>query len=228
MKKLIVKNNKLISARYKLSTVENKLITIILMKFQENPDCETFEISQHVIKEIYKPKDNNFIKIMIESFHSIMSRRIRIDLDNGDILLSRWFASILIKKNGIIEFDVARRLKPYLKDLKANFTKVEVDSILNMNSFHACRLYELMKKRLVIGNLTFTILEIKELLKINKREYKTYGSFKQCVLIRSITQINKHTDIRVSIKEFRRSRKVVKIQFKIRESIVVEKEKESI
>ena len=109
-------------------------------------------------------------------------------------------------------------MKPYLLQLKKNFTQYELIYTLQFKSKYTIRLYELIKsihyRELEEYKRVFKTEEIKELL--NGEKYTQYRDFKQRVLLPSIKEINENSDKEVFINEIKKGKKVEYIELLVK------------
>jgi len=119
-------------------------------------------------------------------------------------------------KDGKIELEFSPKLKPYLLQLKENFTKYQLENVLSLSSFYAIRIYELCKQYETIKERTIEIKELKEILDIKAKSYSIYNRFKTKVLDIAEREINEKTDINISVEEIKTGRKVTSIKFIIK------------
>ncbi len=161
---LVVKSNKLIEARYTLSLNEQKLILYAASKLDRNDDkFNVLELQTREFLELLNTTVFRYTEIK-ELVTGLMSKQVKIETDERD-LVANWISSIDYKKNtGIIELEFSVKLMPYLLQLKNRFTRYQLKNILYLKNKHSIRIYELMKQYQTIGHRTFTIEELKELI----------------------------------------------------------------
>ena len=102
---------------------------------------------------------------------------------------------VTILREIILRFDP--NLRPYLLQLKENFTKYQLENVLSLSSFYAIRIYELCKQYETIKERTIEIKELKEILDIKAKSYNIYNRFKEKVLTIAEREINEKTDISI-------------------------------
>lgn len=130
----------------------------------------------------------------------------------------RWIERPFFDVNsGTIQIKLDSLLKPYLLQLKDNFTQYELLWTLNFKSKYTIRLYELVKSihfdDLAAYDTTLGLDELKRMLDAGK--YKTYKDFKVRVLIPAVKEINDFSDKNVSFKPIKIGRAVAKIKLTI-------------
>ena len=105
-------------------------------------------------------------------------------------------------------------MKPFLLQLKSNFTKYELYWTLNFKSKYTIRLYELIKS--IHFNETeefrkdYTLDELRRLL--DAENYKLFADFKRRVLVPSIEEINHYSDKNIEFMPIKSGRSVSRIR----------------
>lgn len=126
----------------------------------------------------------------------------------------RWINDAVIdKESGVIQIQFHDRMKPFLLELKSNFTQYELLYILAMQSQYGIRLYETLKSYEFRKEIIFDLEELKDMLMAEK--YELYGDFNKRVLVTAIREINDLSDINVKHEPIKNRKKVVKIKFLI-------------
>ena len=211
---LIVKSNDLIQARYELNLNEQKIILYAVSKLDR--DIENFNILNLDIRDFFKllgTTKERYTEIR-EVVRDLRKKEVIINTDEGEIITG-WLSSIYYKKNkGIIELEFSKNLVPYLLQLKEKFTRYELKNILYLNNKHSIRIYELLKQYENIGNRTFTVDEIKEILML-KGQYERFSNFESRVLKPTMEEINDYTDLKVSYEKVKKGRAIYSIRYKI-------------
>ena len=216
---LIVKHNQIIESKYNMSLIESKIIAKLASVINKND----IDFKQHIFNasellfELGLGKEN--YTALQESVDKLLSRIIEIKLESysktgkRDVLKTTFLSSCIYSYSTsqvILSFDPV--LKPYFLQLKENFTKYYLEDILNLNSFYAIRIYELLKQYEKIKERTIQINEFREILEI-QNEYKKYNDFKKNVLEIAKREINNKTDLNIDYEEIKTIRKVIAIKF---------------
>ena len=145
----------------------------------------------------------------------LQSKNFTIEEDNGD--WSKYCPIPTIKfKDGFITCYPNEQMKPFLIDISKRFVKGDLRILYQLKSGYIKRIYLLLKEYQKIGKRRFILEDLLDTLNVPKSFY-TYGNFKLKVLNATIKEINKHTDIYISLKEDKKgTRKVQAIEFQIR------------
>ena len=214
----IVKSNTLIrNTRYDLSIVEQKIILRLIQMIQPN-DID-FNIYKFNIKEfcqlcnIHDHSGANYVYIK-NTLKNLHDKSFWVKQDNKEILCSWISTAIIYDGSGIIEIELHKHLKPYLLELKKNFTEYSLGYILSMKSKYSVRMYELLKSYEFKSEFTVNIDELKQNLHIAK--YNRFYDFKKRVLDISVIEVNKFTDILVEYTINTDRRLPVSITFNVR------------
>ena len=109
----------------------------------------------------------------------LMSKSIEIPQADGGWLLANWISSAkYIKGEGIIDLSFSPDLKPYMLQLKNQFTSYQLSNILSLHSTYSIRLYELLKKWQHLGQVgKFPVEDLKLKFRIVTEYYQAIQSF---------------------------------------------------
>lgn len=218
----VVKSNRIIEAKYKLGARAQKFI-LLMVSMIEVKDKE-FKYQTIKIKDIESilnidgKKWGGIYQEIKDIILSLNNRPLKIQNDDGSILIVNWIASAEIRKGkGVIEFEFSEKLKPYLLQLKSHFTKFKLHNILKLKSSFAIRLYELMKAHQFLGKVSYTLVELKNILGIEGK-YSAYYDFKRRVLIPAQNELKEFSDVYFEYEEHKQGRSVHALVFRILEN----------
>lgn len=218
-KELVVKSNDLIEASYRLTTSELRIMGMIISQVERNDiDFKDYSINIKDFIDKLELNGQSMYSELKKIIRLLRSRTFTIKHETGE-LITGWISNAdYLQNEGIVKFNLDPKLKPYILNLKSGFTPYKLTNVLKLNSFYAGRIYELLKQYQSIGERTFAIKELKEILCIE--ENKLYGHFKADILIPSQSEIKNKTDIYFEFKEITEGRKVVGIKFIINSKII--------
>lgn len=202
----VFKSNDLVNARYKLGTVELKLILHAIASIQpDDMDFWTYEFQLKDLSIDYKD-----IKA---AARSLMGKTFEVKTPDGWLLLS-WVSSAEYNgKKGTLSLSFDPKLRPYLLQLKEQFTAYELSAVLPMRSSYAIRLYELMLQYEKIGHRVMDLQEFRELLQIPKSY--TYKDIRRQILAPGIEDIARYGSLDVSYEPIKTGRAVTGLKFVI-------------
>lgn len=210
---LVTKSNVLIEANYKLGVVEQKIIICLASNIQ--PTDSDFKTYTLPIKEFNKllglkgtPKYSELRQITKDLMQKVFEVRI-----NKKVIQVAWLSYVAYNESdGTIDIRFDPFLRPYLLELKKNFTSYKLENIVKLKSTYAIRIYELLKQYEKIQERTFQLEDLRKMLGAEDI-YPAYGNFKQRVLAPAQKELKKKTDISFEIEEVKIGRRVNKVRF---------------
>ena len=214
----------MIEAKYKLGLVEAKLfMKLASMVAEDDEDFKDYDFRiRDLLEELNIGKENyNHLDKTIDKF---LSKVIYIQEPDGLLKTTILSSAKYYKNLGKISFHFDPRLKPYLLQLKENFTKYQLENILKLQSFYSIRIYELLKQYEFFEKRVLFVGDIKKILMIEKK-YKLYADFKKYVIVKAQKDLKKFTDIFFEFEEIKIGRKVHAIKFSIFKKEEIENEK---
>ncbi len=215
---LVTKSNMLIEANYKLGVVEQKIILCLASNIQ--PTDSDFKTYTLPIKEFNKllglkgtPKYSELRQTTKELMQKVFELRIQ-----KKVIQVAWLSYVAYNETeGTIDIRFDPFLRPYLLELKKEFTSYKLENVVKLKSSYAIRIYELLKQYEKLQERTFLITDLRKMLGAED-VYPAYGNFKQRVLVPAQKELKKKTDIMFDIEEVKTGRKVTKIKFLIKSS----------
>lgn len=221
--KILMKNNSIVKAKYNLTTNESKVFLLMLFKMQKiNDGILSCNITYDEFKESIKSSRDNTIKNISNILSNLRKKPIYFKIKNNDHLqwgefgfLNGYFYNDKTK-NFTIEasqkiYDV---MKNYLTD---GYTPNNLTILMKLRNPNTYRLYDLL--RLWSGvktKINYTIDELKEYLMLDEN-YPQYGNFKRRVIVPAIKELNKTGFFEIDFKEVKQGRKVVSIDFLVKD-----------
>jgi len=216
---IVTQSNKLIEARHikPLLAREQKIVLTMVSMIQLNDeDFKEYSISIKEFSEMLGLKGHAKYEEIKEVALRLQEKTIFIPDEHG-FVTTNWVAGQrYIEGEGVIKLSFSPYLKPYLLQLKSQFTSYKLSNILSLGSGYSIRLYELMKKWQHLGKWESPVDIIRDKLGAVTKSYSLYGNFKNKVLLPSIKELNEHTDLQISIKEIKKGRGVDRIEFTIK------------
>jgi len=210
---LVVKHNSLIRSRYDYTLAELKLvITIASMVEQTDEDFREYVVPAAEYARLMDADASNTRKTVKKLGKMLMSKPLFIPTEDG-FAICNWF-SWFQYANGEIRCSVHPKLKPYLLQLKEQFTRYRLENVLRFKSVYSVRIYELAKSWESKGKFEMSIDDLRKTLGLEEK-YRLYGDLKKKVLIRSSKEISELSDITLSYREIKEGKRVVGLRFYI-------------
>ena len=220
--KSVIKANQLIQkSRFSLSLLQQKVVLYLIA--QINPFDKDFIQCEFDIKEFCRVcgiddlSGKNYADLK-QAIKEIADKSLWITLPDGRETLIRWIEKPYIdRNNGVIRIKLDEDMKPYLLQLKDNFTRYELIYTLHFKSKYTIRMYELVKSIHYHDLQSYSrVFELDELRKLLDAEnYTTYQGFKVKVLERAIKEINQYSDKEITYTPIKQGKSVVAIRLDI-------------
>ncbi len=218
-KALIVKANKLVEARQRLSIQEQRIILLLISKIR--PEDVNFLWYKFEILDLAKylglEKSKRIYIDVRKAVRKLMKRLITMDRKGENIDL-HWIESAAYGVKGYVKIRINQDLKPYLLNLKAQFTKYRISYIIHLRSTYSIRIYELLKRFEHVGEASFELDKLKYILGVNLDEYKFYNHFKEKAILVAQKELFEKTDLAFAFEEIKSGKKVSEIRFIIKKN----------
>lgn len=225
-KRLVVKSNFLIEASYKLSAIEQKIILSLATRIKkEDQEFHKYSFGLGELSKFLGLNSNNDYNYLQETTKTLLSKVLILKKDES-LLQTHWFESVeYFETTGTVTMRFSPDLKPFLLQLKENFTKFQLQYAIQLKSRFSIRLYELLKQYETIGSREFLLTNLREIVGINPDEYPLYGNFKAKVLKVAQKELRAKTDLAFDFEEIKIGRSVGKIRFNMRQQAIPQTKK---
>ncbi|MEM6342956.1 MAG: replication initiation protein [Bacteroidota bacterium] len=214
--KLVVKDNKLINSRYNLSVSEVRLfLSMIAQIRRDDKDFKTYRIQISEFADALGTSSKNIYDRAKDTSKRLMEQVMVIEEEDGPLQVALISSAKYYEGKGYMDLRFDPSLKPYLLQLKEKFTAYDISNVLQLQSAYSIRIYELLKQYESIGERTFQLAELKEILGVANR-YTRYNDFKRYVLLQAEKELRLYCDIHFEFEERKRGRKIAEIRFIIK------------
>jgi len=219
---IVKKHNELIRAKGALSETAQKMLAMVIAMIRvDDTEFQSYALSIASYKKEIESKSKKSKKDFIENAYELMSNPFEINKQ-----LFNWCSKVdWGSLDGYIIFDIHKDLKPYLLELKEDFTEYLLVNILHLKGIYSPRLYEYFlmqygQRKYGTASYQFDLKidDLKELLKI-KDSYK-YDKIKLRILNKAQIDFKKYTDIQFTYKEQKIGRKVDRLIITIKQNTV--------
>jgi plasmid replication initiation protein len=218
------KSEVLLNARYQLSELALKLISIIYSNVKRSDEIgKDYKIKVNDIAKLINKDYGNIYTYLKKVVDEMLESPVSIEIEKGKEWVKFNWISDAYYKDGIITFCISKRLKPYILELQQKFVKYKLENILNLKGVYAIRLYEILKdifnqntKYNKRAEKIYELYEFREMLQIPKSySYGNSSGIKKRILEKSKTEFAEHTDIIFEYEEIKTGRKVTHLKFYI-------------
>ncbi len=214
----INKSNELVEARYKLSTVEQKIVLLLISEIDfEDGDLDYYVIPINtLLKALGMNTGGTDYRFLCDVIDSLMGRVLHIPLDGESWYKTHWVSAAKYDaKTKEVHFRLDRELHPYLLQLKGTFTSYDRRLIWRLKKSYSIRLYEILAKYRRLKQFRMDVDKLRDILGLDKGKYEQYGHLKARVLMSAQKELDEKTDLTFTFKEIKSGRKVVTLEFSI-------------
>lgn len=200
--KLIRQGNSITNARYNFTACQQDILFCAMGQIHDDDESsKTYYINAKEIEELTSRKWD-YVQFR-ESTEKMGSQMFEIKTEKRYTQFWLFQHVEYLIGEGTIEIMFSEKAMILLKNLKGNFTTYELQSALSMSSKYAKRIYQLCSQWKDVGETKkYEIEELKFLLGLKddkgNEKFKQTGELKKRVLEIAVTQINEHSDLKVS------------------------------
>ncbi|SJM90824.1 replication initiation protein [Crenothrix polyspora] len=213
---IVTQSNKLVEARYSLPLGEQRLILSMIAKIQ--PDDADFTEYRINVKEFasFLGLDQ---KSIYRGFHaiqkSIVSRVLVFYEDDGPLAIGWVSSAKYLDGEGAVLLSFDPKLKPYLLQLKGNFTSCRLEMLLSFKSQYTMRVYNLLKQYEHLKTREIKIEVLREILGLRVDLHPEYSNFKLNIIKPVQKELKAKSDLSFEFDEIKYGRRVGAIRFHI-------------
>lgn len=210
---LVTKSNMLIEANYKLGVLEQKIILCLASHITPaDSDFKTYTLPIQEFTDLLNLKGKPKYTALRQITKDLMKKVFEVRIKKKVIQVS-WLSYVAYNETeGTIDIRFDPFLRPYLLQLKREFTSYKLENVVKLKSSYAIRIYELLKQYERLKERSFYLEDLRKMLGAEDI-YPAYGNFKQRVLVPAQKELKAKTDISFEIEEIRTGRRVDKIKF---------------
>lgn len=166
------KSNFLISAKYKSSLLENKILAVSLTKVRKDENGQLIStVTASELKKYMKKTNGSFYDQLYSCADNLANRQIVMeDRENNKFVILN-IVQTAFYDNGKFTIKYNSDLEKYLYGLQQNFTKLSLPVMMSFKSVYSFRLYELLKSKAYypkdkkksenLFRITFSLSELK-------------------------------------------------------------------
>ncbi|MFD1736292.1 replication initiation protein [Bacillus salitolerans] len=213
---IVSQSNRLIETPQDLNLQERRIILTLASLIQ--PDDEDFRLHRIKVKDladILGIQEKNYYRKVREIVVGLQQKMLRIATGEKELLINWLSSSEYFMGEGVVELEFSTKLRPFLVQLKNEYTPFKLRNVLRLRSEYSMRMYELLKQYEKIHKREISYAKLRYYLCIPDDKYEQYGHFKSKVLLKAQEELKEKTDISFSFDELKRGRKVVGFNFYI-------------
>ena len=217
---LVVQHNALVNARFNMSALEMRFFLALLSRIGR--DDNGFTVCEVPVREICSSSASNAIYNEVrEMVRSIGTRALFIEalspegkrVKDPDVLtLPLMGRAHYRRKTGVVEASFNENIRPYLLELRDNFTKAQLSQLLKLKSPVSHRIYWLLREYAAFGKRIISLAELRNVLGMTTEYQNRFDHFRDRVLDRAQTELAK-TDLPFTYEVIKQGRIITEIRF---------------
>ena len=213
---IVTQANNLVEARYNLPLGEQRLVLTMIARIQpDDEDFKPYRISVAEFAEFLDVDKDSAYRECKKITAKLLTRVISVEESDG-LLQINWMSSAkYIDGSGMVNLSFDPLLKPYLLQLKSNFTSCKLNMLLSFKSQYTMRIYTLLKQYEKLKTREIEVELLRDMLGIGKDQYERYNDFKKDVLVSSQQELAEKADLYFEFEEIKYGRRVGAILFHI-------------
>lgn len=220
--KAVTKSNALIEANYKLSTLEQKIILYLISQIhKDDDDFKMYRLPIQEFSEMLGYRGSPKYTELREITKNLMRKVLEIR-EGQKLKQLSWVSYVKYdERSGFVSLSFDPRLKPYLLQLKREFTTYRLKNVMELKSSYSIRMYELLKRWQYMKEVEIALDDLRMMVGAADK-YHQYHNFKKRVLTPAKQEILEKTDIWFKYQEVRKKRKVMALRFYIQEKSTID------
>ena len=209
--RFILQDNKLVSARYKYTSIQKKILYLIFEKMPYMPPNRRVTIH---LSQLYDGQINPSIYTRIkEDSKRLRDLAYHFEKDGNWHYVGVIGAVHYFGGKGILEFEVTDSITPYVSDLKENFSVVNISHLMTFKSVYSQRIYEHLSRFRDTGVWSVNVSDLRFMFQLEDK-YRSYNMLKKQVILRAQKELA-GSDLPFSFREIKTGKMITTIQFRI-------------
>lgn len=213
-----VQHNALIESCYHMSVTEKRILMygISTLRFDDYPpfgDDLKFTIRATEFARLFNIDHNDLYRDLKTGATELLQRIVHMPSIHKSGEYFTWLTHCKYWDNeGTITATFNKVAAEYLCNLKEQFTKIDLLRIADLRSFHAIRLYELLRQWNSTKYRTFNVEEFRMIMRCSD-QYPKFSAFRKRVIDPAIEELKKHTDIHPTLNVIYEGKKATRLEF---------------
>ncbi len=187
---------------------------MLISKIQpDDIDFKPYRIRARDFLEAAELKSTQIYGKLKIATEGLLSKVFQIKKPTGVLQITILSSAEYFEGRGIMELCFDPKLKPYLLQLKEQFTILPLKQILSLRSIYAIRIYEMLQQFKSTGFFITRVDDLKYKLGLEDK-YRSYNLFKRNVILQAQKELST-TDMAFTYQEIKKGRKVDRIKFNL-------------
>lgn len=211
---LAVQSNELIHARYEMTALQKKILLMLISRIQpDDDDFKPYRIRARDFLEAAELQSTQIYGKLKVATEGLLSKVFSIKKTTGILQITILSSAEYFEGRGVMELCFDPKLKPYLLQLKEQFTLVPLKQVLGLRSVYAIRIYEMLQQFKSTGYFITKVDDLKYKLNLEDK-YRSYNLFKRNVILQAQKELS-GTDMAFTFEEIKEGKKIDRIKFKL-------------
>lgn len=233
-KRNIVEDNDFLRARSRLTTTQFKILLTAISRISVNEKdfmrytFKTKELANYCGLYGAGERGTSCYSNLKIACEGLMDKKIRLREGIHKEKIFPWI-STLIYDEGSVTIEIHHELKPFLLDLKQDFTKFDSNLIMEFNHYYTMKLYMLLYSKFVKINSyvddkhkcksieeQIPLEDLKEILGLEKEKYQLTSGFKRRIIKPACKEIEEITPFDIEYIDVKKGKAVSAFRFSFR------------
>lgn len=215
---LVVKSNALVPLLTRLTLNELRLLAVCIAHIKR--DSDTFDpITVHAesLSDLFGIDVDRLYGLVKDIATKINSKPLEIRDNKGPVVIY-FFQSIRHNEGeGTFTFRFVDELKPFLLQLRDNFTAYRIKDVYQFKAASTWHIYEVLRQNKYKGKFSVDVEQFKALIDVSGK-YSKFANLKYRLIDPAISEINAVSDIQVQYSLIKAGVTVEGLEFHIREN----------
>lgn len=219
----ITQGNPLALSRQEMGILTKRLLVLALSDItKEDLTLEPIRITAWEYAQLFNISGKSIYSRIEESARELLEQTIQIKEPNGDWVMFQWVSEARYdngREDGqmaAIEIKIHDRLKPYLLQLRRDFSIIPTEQLLSFESFNSMRLFEVLYTASYAGERSELIFDVDDLkLRLGlDGKYERFKDFRY-VLDKAQEEFRAYTSLTYEYEPLKVGRKLQRVRFTI-------------
>ena len=213
LKETIIQHNSISNAKHDLTTTQMDILFILIGKIKStDADDKVYTVMVKEIEKYTKTPVN--YKRLREATKELGSRSFEQVYNDGSYDQIWLFSRVKYERGkGLLHIRLSPDIRPYLFDLKRNFTILNLRHILRMRSKFSKRIYQIVCSKRNLGTFTIPLEILKDRLGVAD-QYQKFSAFRKYVLDVAEKEVAM-ADVSFTYDTVKQGRRVTDIEFQV-------------
>jgi hypothetical protein len=200
----VTQANPLALSRQEMGLLTKRLLVLALSDItRDDHDLEPIRITAWEYAQIFNIRGKSIYNRIEDSARELLEQTVQVKEPNGDWIMFQWVSEARYDsgrdskdKLACIELKIHDKLKPYLLQLRRDFSIIPTDQLLSFESFNSMRLFEVLYTASYGGekrHLDFDVEDLKLRLGLDGK-YERFKDF-MYVLDRARDEFQRYTSL---------------------------------